>query len=142
MRNNVLITGKPPAAAGVRLAEKMIRTALGGSDSLPLHQVLHLAIEGNPSGQHFVLFPTGQPPCCPKIAADGVLEVGQLAAGVHAVHYVCGVEPRQRAQHLCGCGDGVCVAGRRDLGARDLQVPPGPTTLPFQRGRGNGHDAG
>lgn len=120
----------------------MISTALGGCDSFPLHQVLHLAIEGDPSGQDFVLFPTGQPPCCSKIAADGVLEVGQLAAGVHAVHYVCGVEPWQRAQHLSRCGDGVCLAGRRDLSAGDLQVPPGPTTFPFQWWRGNGHDAG
>lgn len=130
------------AAAGVTFAGKMISTTLGGCDSFPLHQVLHLAIKGDPSGQDFVLFPAGQPPCCSKIAADGVLEVGQLAAGVHAVHYVCGVEPRQRAQHLRGRGDGVCVAGGRDLGAGGLQVPPGPAALPFQGWRGNGHDAG
>lgn len=126
----------------MKFAVKMIITTLGGSDSFPLHQVLHLAIEGDPSGQDFVLFPTGQPPCCSKIAADGVLEVGQLAVGVHAVHYVCGVEPWQRAQHLCRCGDGVCVTGRRDLSVGDLQVPPGPTTFPFQWWRGNGDDAG
>lgn len=68
--------------------------------------------------------------------------MGQLAVGVHAVHYVCGIEPRQRTQHLRCCGDGVCVAGRRDPGVGALQVPPGPTTFPFQRRRGNGHDAG
>lgn len=126
----------------MKFAVKMINTTLGGCDSFPLHQVLHLAIKGDPSGQDFVLFTTGQPPRCSKIAADGILEVGQLAAGVHAVHYVCGVEPWQRAQHLCRRGDGVCVTGRRDLSAGDLKVPPGPTALPFQWWRGNGHDAG
>lgn len=64
-------------------------TSLGGSDSLPLHQVLHLAIEGDPSGQDFVFFSTSQAPCCSEIAADGALEVGELAVGVHAMKYVC-----------------------------------------------------
>lgn len=68
--------------------------------------------------------------------------MGQLAVGVHAVHYVCGAEPCQRAQHLCRCGDGVCVTGRRDLSVGDLQVPSGPATFPFQRWGGNGYDAG
>lgn len=68
--------------------------------------------------------------------------MGQLAVGVHAVHYVCGVEPRKRAQHLCCGGNGVCVTGRSDLGAGDLYVPSGPTTFPFQWWRGNGHNAG
>lgn len=76
-------------------------TSLGGSDSFPLHQVLHLAVKGDPSCQDFILFPASQPPCCSEIAADGALEVGELAVGVHAVNYVCGVEPRERAQHLC-----------------------------------------
>lgn len=64
-------------------------TGLGGSDSLPLHQILHLAIKGDPSGQNFILFTTGQPPCCSEIAADGALEVGELGVGVHAMNYVC-----------------------------------------------------
>ena len=63
--------------------------SLGRSDSFPLYQVLHLAVEGDPSGQDFVLFPASQPPCCSKIAADGAFEVGELAVGVHAMNYVC-----------------------------------------------------
>lgn len=77
-------------------------TSLGGGDSFPLHQVLHLAVQGDPPSQDFVLFPTSQPPCCSEIAADGALEVGELAVGVHAVNYVCGVQPWERTQHLCG----------------------------------------
>lgn len=34
------------------------------------------------------------------------------------------------------------MTGRRDLRVGALQVPPGTTTFPFQRWRGNGHDAG
>lgn len=75
---------------------------LRGSDSFPLHQVLHLSIEGDSSGQDFVLFPTSQTPGCSEIAADGALEVGELAVRVHAMNYVCGVKPREGAQHLCG----------------------------------------
>lgn len=76
--------------------------SLRGSDSFPLHQVLHLAVERDPSGQDFVLFPASQSPCCSEIAADGALEVGQLAVGVHAVNYVRGVKPWEGAQHLRG----------------------------------------
>lgn len=80
----------------------MTLTGLGGSDSFPLHQVLHLAVKGNPPCQDFVFFPASQPPCCSEIAADRALEMGELAVGVHAVNYVCGVKPWEWAQHLCG----------------------------------------
>lgn len=118
-------------------------TNLRGSDSFPLHQVLHLAVKGDPSGQNLVLFSTGQPPCCPKIAADWVLEVGQLAVGVYAVNYVCGMKPWQWPQHLRSWGVWVySVTGRWDLWVGGLQGSSRPTTFPLQRWRGNGHDAG
>lgn len=117
-------------------------TSLGGGDSFPLHQILHLAIEGDPSGQDFILFTTGQAPRCSEIAADGALEVGELAVGVHAVNYVCWVKPWEAAQHLCCCGVWVCVAERGDLRVRGLQGTPWPPTFPLQRWRGNRHDAG
>lgn len=76
--------------------------SLGSSDSFPLHQVLHLAIESDPSGQDFILFTARQTALCSEVAADGALEVGQLAVGVHATDYVCGVETREGAQQLFG----------------------------------------
>lgn len=77
-------------------------TNLRGGDSFPLHQVLHLAVQGDPSGQDFVLLPAGQSPRCSEIVADGALEVGELAVGVHAMNYVCGVKPWEGVQQLCG----------------------------------------
>ena len=66
------------------------RERLGGGDSLPLHQVLDLAVQGDAPGQHPVLLPAGQAPGRSKVAADGALEGGDLAVGTQAVHYVCG----------------------------------------------------
>lgn len=74
--------------------------SLGSSDSFPLHQVLHLAIESDPSGQDFVFFTTCQTALCSEVAADGALKVGQLAVGVHAANYVCRVKARESAQQL------------------------------------------
>ncbi|TNN69826.1 hypothetical protein EYF80_019894 [Liparis tanakae] len=78
-------------------------------------KVLHLAIKGDPSCQDFVLFPTSQSPRCSEIAADGALEVGELAVGVHAMNYIGGVKPWEWAHHLRGRGVWVCMARRRDL---------------------------
>lgn len=120
----------------------MAAKGLGGGHPLPLHQVLHLAVQGDPSCQDFVLLPAGQPPRRSEVAADGALEVGQLAVGVHAVNYVRGVEPRQRAEHLRSRGDWVGVAGRGDLRVGGLQGSSRPPTFPLYGWRGNGHVAG
>lgn len=68
--------------------------------------------------------------------------MGELAVGVHAMNYVCGVQPWQSTQHLCGCGVRVCVTGRGDLRIWGLQRPSWPPTFPFYGWRGNRHDAG
>lgn len=122
---------QPSCMRWLEMKVLMTMTCLGGSDSFPLNQVLHLSVEGDPSSQNFVLFPASQPPCCSEIAADGALEVGELAVGVHAVNYVCGVQPWEWAQHLCSWGIWVCVAGRGDLWVGGLQGPSWPPTFPF-----------
>lgn len=105
--------------------------SLRGGHSLPLHQVLHLAIQGDPPGQDLILFPAGQAPRCPEITADGGLEVGQLSVWVHAVNYVCGGEPVEGGQHVLSRGVRVYVARRGNLWIWGLQGSPWPPAFPF-----------
>lgn len=125
---------EPLTGAGVKLAATTTAASLRGSHSLPLHQVLHLAIQGDPPGQDLVLFPAGQAPRCPEITADGGLKVGQLTVWVHAVNYVCGGEPVvEGAQHVFSRGVWVHVARRErgNLWIRGLQGSPWPPTFSF-----------
>lgn len=119
---------------------------LGRGDSFPLHQVLHLAIKGDSPRQDFILLPASQPPCCSKVAADGALEVGELAVGVHAMNYVCRVKPGERAQHLCSCcvcvWVWVCMGGRRDLRVWRPKGPSWSSSFPFQGWSRNRYGAG
>lgn len=136
---------EPLTGAGVKLAATTTAASLRGSHSLPLHQVLHLAIQGDPPGQDLVLFPAGQAPCCPEITADGGLKVGQLTVWVHAVNYVCGGEPVvEGAQHVSSRGVWVHVArrGRGNLWIRGLQGSPWPPTFSFYGWSWNRHDGG
>lgn len=61
--------------------------------------------------------------------------MAQLTVGVHTVDYVCGGEAVQRAEQLCGGGEGVHVGGRQDLGVRvkGRDGSPGTTALSLQR---------
>lgn len=104
---------------------------LRGSHSLPLHQVLHLAVQGDPAGQDLILFPTGQAARCPEVTADGGLEVGQLSVRVHAVNYVCGRESVEGAQQVLSRGVWVYVVCRGNLWIRCLQSSPWSPTFSF-----------
>lgn len=68
--------------------------------------------------------------------------MGELAVGVHAVNYVCGVKPWEWAQHLRSGEVWLCTARRGDLQVGGLQGPSGPPTFPLQGWSGNRHDAG
>lgn len=128
------------------------RETLGGGDSLPLHQVLDLAIQGDPPGQYPVLLPARQAPGRAEVAADGALEVGDLAVDAHAVHYVCGGETGLESQRLCGgaaaaadagVGGGHLLARRGwDLRVGGLQGPPRSPTFPLDGRLGDGHHRG
>lgn len=99
---------------------------LRGHQSVPLHQILHPPVQGDPPGQDFVLLSAGQTPRGSEVAADGAPEVRQLAGGVHAVDDVGRGEARQAAQHLC-----VRVAMGGELRVVGLQGPPWSAALPF-----------
>lgn len=52
----------------------------GGSDALPLHQVLHFAVVGDAARQDTVLFPARHAPGRAEVAADGAPEEAELSA--------------------------------------------------------------
>lgn len=68
-------------------------TSSGGSNPLPLHQVLYFAIISDSAGQYTVLLPAGQTACSSKVSGDGTFEVAKLGVGVQ-VHVHATIEAR------------------------------------------------